>query len=85
MMLAVPAQMFTRHSNARVFSVMRVQGFQVGEQNITDFLERNRNVLTSVGEEKVDFAKNPWPTLCTAPDHHAIDASRLKNLASLQR
>ena len=56
----------------------------MGEQNITDFLERNRNVFTSVGEEKVDFAKNPWPTLRTASDHHAIDARGLKNLASLQ-
>jgi hypothetical protein len=76
----IPTQVFTCHSNTGRIAVERVQVFEVGAHNITDFFQRQICAQFSVREEKIDFIEDPWPTLSGAADQDAVAAGVNKNL-----
>src|SRR5271165_1641568 len=78
---AIPAQMFSRHSNAGRIAVECVKVFEVGAHDITDFLLWKIGAQFPRCEEKIDFVENPWPALRRAADHDAVATGSGQNRA----
>src|SRR5580700_935361 len=80
MLPEIPTQVLSCHSNACLIAVERVQVFEVGAHNITDFFRRQSCARFALAEEKIDFVEDPWPALRGPADHDAVAAGLPQNL-----
>src|SRR5688572_10116348 len=81
---AVPTEMLARHADTFCLAVKRVKGLEVRKHDSTDFFERRRRDRASP-ESCAQLAEDPGPSLCRAPDHHAIGAALFKRTQCLGR
>src|SRR5690606_22508980 len=81
--LRIPIDVFTRDPDSSLFPIESMQIAQMGEHDITDFLDGRRYEfapLRSSVQGGENLTKDPRPTLCAAPDHQAIYAGLFKHV-----
>src|ERR1700722_16266377 len=77
--------MFARHSNARVLAVELIQRFEVLKNDLCLACAQEWRGDILICQIRIDITKNPWCTLCGAPDHYSFCTGEIKYCKGLLR
>src|SRR5690606_38833892 len=69
-LLAVPADVLACYADTGRFTMECVQRREVFKDDVSDFGSQELTRHTAIFEKSIDFAEDPWRTVCAATDHH---------------
>src|SRR5688572_9341037 len=81
----IPTEVFACYSKSSLFTVKRVEGFEMREDGSTHFGEWKCRRNFSARQKIIDITENPRRAMCAATEHYSCRAGQIKHRARFLR